>query len=248
MSSKHCVGPSWCLQPDAGSAHRGCLSWHVFQCRCLALELTRRGPQCLLSCCAATSTALVTMVQLLEKQSCEHHCNPAAPTSTAPALQPGCGTAEQAPALALLVSCPTQPLASDFPTYLCHEPLPGLQAAGSSSTKQSMVRWSARTATSMSLQSLALLRHRASLQAQEGTCHQVLARASILPPLIPNSKHTVAFSSWTHTCACICSERVSGCPRCAAGISPHGVQSGVHTYPGTCCTCTPCLGLRRVGR
>lgn len=223
----------------------------VFQCGCLALELTGRGPQPLrvfLSCRAGTSTALVTVVQLLEKQSCEHQCNPAAPPSTAPALRPACGMAEQGPLSALLLSCPTQGGPLDLPTYLCCDPLPRLQAAGSSRTKQSMVMWSARTATSMSLHSLTLWRHRASLQAQEGRCQQVLARAGIPPPLIPNCMPTVPFSSWTHTCVCSCSGGVSGCPHCAAGTSPRGVQSGAHTYLGACCTCTPCPGLRRVGR
>lgn len=48
---------------------------------------------------------------------------------------------------------------------------------------------------SMSLQSLVLWRHRANLQAQEGTHQQVLARAGIPPALIPNCMHTVPFSS-----------------------------------------------------
>lgn len=131
---------------------------------------------------------------------------------------------------------------------LCCDPLPGLQAADSSRTKQSMVIWSARMATSVSLQSFTLWRHRASLQAQEGTYQQVLARAGIPPPLIPNCMHTVPFSSWTHTCVCSCNGGVSGSPRCAAGTLSRGVQSGAHTYPGACCTCSPCSGLRRPGR
>lgn len=161
----------------------------VFQCGCLALELTGRGPQPLrvfLSCRAGTSTALVTVVQLSKKQSCEHQCNPAAPTSTAPALHPACGMAEQGPLCVLLFPAPCRPWPLALPTYLCCDPLPGLQAASSSRTKQSIVMWSARTATSMSLHSLTLRRHRASLQAQEGRCQQVLARADMPPPLIPN--------------------------------------------------------------
>lgn len=175
----------------------------VFQRGCLALELARRGPQRLrifLSGRAGTSTALVTVVQLLEKQSCAHHCNPAAPTSTAPALQPSCGTAEQGPTFVLSVSCPPRPLPLDLPTYLCCDPLPGLQAAGSSRTKQSMAMWSARTAMSLSLHSLALWRHCASLQAQEGMCQQVLARAGIPPPLIPNCMHSALSLLDSHLC------------------------------------------------
>lgn len=141
----------------------------VFQCGCLALELTGRGPQPLrvfLSCRAGTSTALVTVVQLSKKQSCEHQCNPAAPTSTAPALHPACGMAEQGPLCVLLFPAPCRPWPLALPTYLCCDPLPGLQAASSSRTKQSIVMWSARTATSMSLHSLTLRRHRASLRVQ----------------------------------------------------------------------------------
>lgn len=124
---------------------------------------------------------------------------------------------------------PSSPWPLDLPTYLFCDPLPGLQAAGSSSTKQFMVMRSASTATSMSLQCLALWRHCASLQAQGSMCHQELARAGIPPPLIPSCMHTVPFSSWTHTCVCSCSGGASGCPRCAAGTSLHGVQSGGHT-------------------
>lgn len=175
-------------------------SWHcsqrvpplarVFQCGRLALELTCRGSQRLrifLSCRAGTSTALVTVVQLLEKQSCECHCNPAAPTCTAPALLVARQSRGQC--LHCRVPSPPRPWPLDLPTYLCCEPLPGLQAAGSSRTKQSMAMWSARTALSVSLQSFALWRHRASLQAQEGRRQQVLARPGIPPALILSCMH-----------------------------------------------------------
>lgn len=123
------------------------------------LELRCKGPQCLrifLSGRAGTSTALATVVQLLEKQSCEHHCNPAAHNQPSLPLPCSLVAAEQGQRLHYWFPAPPRPWALYLPTYLCCNPLPGLQVAGSSRTKHSMVMWSARTLMSMSLQPFAL--------------------------------------------------------------------------------------------
>lgn len=74
-------------------------------------------------------------------------------------------------------------------TYLSCGPLPGLQSVVGSRTKQFMAMWSARTATSMPLRSLALRRDRASLRAQEGSSQQLLARVGMwLGPTSPDPK------------------------------------------------------------
>lgn len=61
-----------------------------------------------------------------------------APTLTAPALQPGCSMAEQGQRVHYWFPAPPRTWALDLPTYLSCDPLPGLQVAGSSRTKQSM--------------------------------------------------------------------------------------------------------------
>lgn len=186
----------------------------VFQYGCLALEVTCGGPQRLrvfLRCRAGTSTARVAVIQLLEKQSCEHQCNPAGLTSVVFHPTPAHGMAEQGMMLAKPASCQacrTAPsparssllpmqgrkphaghIPSTFCTYLCCDPSPRLQSVGGSRTKQSMAMRSARTATSTSLRSLALRRNRASLWAQEGSSQQLLAKVGIpLGPTSPDPK------------------------------------------------------------
>lgn len=170
------------------------------------MEVTCGRPQRLrgfLRCCAGTSTARVTAIQLLEKQDCEHQYNTCstdahstAEQGTTLAVPVSCQACRTAPSPARTFLLPIQGRklhADHVPvtlcTYLCCGPSPRLQSVGGFRTKQSVAMWLARTATSASLRTLALCRNRASLWAQKGSGQQLLARVGIpLGPTLSDPK------------------------------------------------------------